>query len=401
MLRIKLTTNLENIVWRSYAEFVSLRTHNKYTLVLINIFLSLSVVSLLIQLYYYLFIFRKFATYKSIEKSGRSVLPISVIIAARNERDNLKLHLPTLLNQSYSNFEVIVVNDCSWDDSLEVLEEFQKEYPHLKVVNIPEHDRFKHGKKFALTLGIKAAKNEHLLFTDADCSPLQPNWIQLMQSGFSENKEIVLGFSPYKKYISPLNAFIRFETFMTALSYFSFALSGKPYMGVGRNLAYKKELFFRNKGFASHMHLLSGDDDLFINEVATASNVELMVDKNSFVLSEPKKTWISYISQKRRHLSAGKLYKTADKWRLGLFFISSILFFGSVFALVALKLDPLILASIFGFRLLTQAFILFKPMKKLNTFDLWWLFPFLDLFYVLSIPFFSILNLWNPKQRWS
>src|SRR5690606_19848156 len=185
----------------------------------------------------------------------------SVIISARNESGNLQKNLYTILNQSYKNFEVIVVNDCSYDDSEDILKNIKSEFPdRLKIVNLLEDDRYRRGKMFALTMGIKAAQYEHLLFTDADCVPDSSQWINQMQSSFQQ-KEIVLGYSPYIRHKGLLNAIIRFETFYTALQYFSFALKGYTYMGVGRNLAYTKTLFFKHKGFASHMHILSGDDD--------------------------------------------------------------------------------------------------------------------------------------------
>jgi biofilm PGA synthesis N-glycosyltransferase PgaC len=177
-------------------------------------------------------------------------VPVSVIISARNEARNLTENLPYILQQNYPDYEVVVINDCSTDDSDLILQDIQREFAHLKIVTINEHVRFKTGKKFALTLGIKAAKNEHLLFTDADCKPATLNWITRMAAGFTGSVQIVLGYSPYTRTRNFLNPFIRFETLKTAINYLSAALNGDAYMGIGRNLAYTKSLFFGAKGFA-------------------------------------------------------------------------------------------------------------------------------------------------------
>ncbi|MEJ7691759.1 glycosyltransferase, partial [Daejeonella sp.] len=202
----------------------------------------------LIQLYYTIVIHRKLATYKIDEPDTFDESPVSIIICARNEIENLKKNLGSFLQQDHPDFEVVVVNDCSNDGTDWYLRDLSAEHKNLKVVTISEHPRFKHGKKFAVTMGIKASKNENMIFTDADCRPASNRWLSRMQRLFNNNTDIVLGYSPYESSGGLLNKIIRFETFSTALNYISFALEGMPYMGVGRNLAYKKSLFFKGKG---------------------------------------------------------------------------------------------------------------------------------------------------------
>ncbi len=227
--------------------------------------LGILVFCLLVQLYFSLFVHLKLARIKVEEIPEKASEPISVIICARNEAKNLLQNLPLILEQNYPDFEVVVVNDRSWDGTKEVLDDFAKNYNNLKIVTVGEGAKFIAGKKFAATMGIKAAAHNWLVFTDADCYPASNNWLMDMQPPDDDAKEIVLGYSPYLKKDGLLNALIRFETFFTAVNYLSFALKGMPYMGVGRNMAYKKSLFFENKGFAAHMHIPSGDDDLFVN----------------------------------------------------------------------------------------------------------------------------------------
>ena len=201
------------------------------------------------QLLYFWLFYSKLGFSKT-PSCKRNTEAVSVVICAKNEYSNLKKNLPQILNQDYPDFEVILVNDASDDYTHELLEDFERKYEKLKVITIKENLNFFSGKKFALSIGIKSAKNDLLLLTDADCYPNSPNWIRHMADPFSDPEtEIVLGYGPYEKKPGILNAIIRFDTLMVAVQYFSFALKQKAFMGVGRNLAYRKSLFYKNGGF--------------------------------------------------------------------------------------------------------------------------------------------------------
>lgn len=369
-----------------------------YNLVLF--LLVIFALSALIQLGYYVGVFSRLAFYTI--KKGNAIAhvePVSIIIAARNEYKNLEKNLPSILNQDYPNYEVIVVNDCSWDDSQKLLEYYQEQYPHLKICQLIEQEKYPTGKKFALTIGIKSAQNNQLFFTDADCSPASNQWLRLMQSQFTDGKEIVLGYSPYKKYNSVLNLFIRFESVFTAMAYMSAALGKHAFMGVGRNLAYTRELFFRFKGYAKHQHILSGDDDLHVNQAANSKNVSVQLDPNSFMITEPKRTFDAWQRQKTRHNSTGKYYKSRDKWFLGTYF-SSLLFFYSLFIfLLFTSFDYRIILGIYVFRFLVQTVIFYGVLKRLKSMSLIWFIPILDFMYLFYIYIFGTIGLFSKQKK--
>lgn len=327
-------------------------------------------------------------------------MPVSIIIAARNEHQNLKNYLPLILDQDYPDYEVIVVNDCSSDHSEFLLKEYEEKYPKLKIVTVTEHPRFKTGKKFALTMGIKAAKNEHLLFTDADCEPATDRWLRRMANKFKGNTSIVLGYSPYKKTSGFLNLFIRFETVKTAINYLSAALNGEAYMGIGRNLAYTKTLFFSNKGFAAHMHVMSGDDDLFVNQNATPKNVDIELHKDAHTLSDSKETFAAYYRQKKRHMGVGKLYKSRDRRFLTFDALSGFFFYTLLIYLAAVDFLPYLLLGVFIFRLLFQIIIYNKIYKKLSSADLIWYMPFFDIIYYIYLNLFGLLGTFTKTKQW-
>ncbi len=278
--------------------------------------LILFLLSVLYQLYYLLFVYRIILkTEKTIPHYNKE--GISVIVCAWNELKNLKDLIPILLEQDYPVFEIIIIDDRSQDGTYEYLLELSTYNPKIKFRHINQTPHHLSPKKYALTLGIKAAQYSIILLTDADCRPQSKHWISNMNSALTNEKDIVLGFSPYFKTKGFLNAFIRYETFITAVNYLSLALLGYPYMGVGRNLMYRKNIFIQNKGFAKHTNVLGGDDDLFMNDVANANNTAICIHPDAYVYSYPKLTWKSWYHQKTRHLSVSNHYTFANKLRLG------------------------------------------------------------------------------------
>jgi glycosyltransferase involved in cell wall biosynthesis len=355
-----------------------------------------------IQLFYYLFFFARLAIYKKPRKKMNIEQPISVVICARDEAHNLAINLPGVLVQEYNTtHEVVLVNDNSEDETKYLLEEFKKSFKNLNPVLLSQEAKMINGKKFPLSIGIKSAKNETLLLTDADCIPASEHWMRLMQDGYDEGIEIVLGYGAYKKKPGLINKLIRFETFQTALQYFSYALAGLPYMGVGRNLSYKKEVFMRNKGFSSINQMPSGDDDLFINQVANKHNTAIVIDKDAHTLSEPKTTLHDWMNQKYRHYTTSKYYKLSHATLLAFYAISQFLVYPLLITALVFTKEYILLASLWGARLLIQGTILRSTMKKLNELDLWpWfiLFDFWSIFYyLLTLP-----SVWKaPKKNWN
>lgn len=364
------------------------------------VLLVISVISLLIQFWFTLGIHRNLLFFKSSDKLDQDLKPLSVVIAARNEAENLKQFLPKIFEQDYPNFEVVVVNDRSWDGTADLLKEFSLLYPNLKIVTIAEGEKFIAGKKFAVSMGIKAAKNEWLVFTDADCEPSSDQWLKEMSTPNDENVEILLGYSPYFKSFGLLNALIRYETFFTAVNYLSFALKGNPYMGVGRNLAYKKSLFFKGKGFAAHMHISSGDDDLFVNANANSINTGICMDKDAQVWSIPKDSWSAYFKQKKRHGSAGKLYKSKHKWILSLQIVFQVVFYASLLFLAFLPNGLYFAIGIWLFSILVRAFVYPTLLSRLNYPELRWWFPFLDVLLYVFLMFNGVVSIFVKKSSW-
>ncbi|MBA3987098.1 MAG: glycosyltransferase [Flavobacteriales bacterium] len=344
-------------------------------------------------------IFSKFSFSQPFSPARKNSIPISLIVCSKNESENLKKHIPLWLKQNYPNFEIILVNDASRDDTLDVIESFSEIDPRIKIVNVVNNEAFWANKKYALTLGIKKAKNNHLLFTDADCKPNSDQWIQEMADQFSEKKSLILGYGAYQKQPSFLNKIIRFETCITAIQYFSYAKIGIPYMGVGRNLGYTSSLFYENNGFMSHMYIRSGDDDLFVNEVATKENTALCFSAESFTESIPKNSWKEFWNQKKRHITTAKHYKTSHKLLLVLHYAANILFWiGVLTCFFFIRWEWL--AGLIAFRICMQYLSLTKGIKKLGETGLLALIPLLEVFLISFQLSIFISNIFSKPKHW-
>lgn len=335
-----------------------------------NLFLSVTflvvVLSTSVQLFYYLRFFLAVSLYKHPDDANKEKKPVSVIICARNEAENLRNFLPSILQQDYPDYEVIVVNDCSEDDTYYVLGEFLLKYPRLKISTINKDPRFTHNKKFAQFIGIKAASNDILLFTDADCHAVSEHWIEGMASNFNEKTEIVIGYGGYMKKKSILNKYIRYDTFMIALQYLGMAIRGVPYMGVGRNMAYRRSLFFRKHGFEGHTHLISGDDDLFVNANANKENTRVEFRKENHTRSLPCSTLKGWILKKKRHFITAPYYKTRHKFLIVTEPVSRVLFYVSFIILIISQFLWQITLALFGLRLISQIVVLIPGQERLN-----------------------------------
>jgi glycosyltransferase involved in cell wall biosynthesis len=347
-----------------------------------------------VQLFYYLFFYLAVHFKRSVEGSGKKP-PVSVIICARNEAENLEAFLPSVLEQDYPDFEVIVVNDCSEDNSYDVLASFLKKYPNLRISNVNKDPKFTHNKKFAQFIGIKAAKNEILLFTDADCRPESNKWIEEMIAHFDEGVDFVLGYGGYLKTKGFLNKYIRYDCMIIAMQYLGMAMRGVPYMGVGRNLAYRRSIFFSNKGFGSHNHVISGDDDLFVNTIGTAKNTKVEFRQESHTRSVPNSSFNDWLIQKKRHLTTAPYYKFRDKFLLFTEPLMRMLFYIAFIVLLSfLFMWPWVL-GIFALRLICQIIVLTLVQKKLNEPGL---LPYLLFFDIFSPLFNGIIFISNNRK---
>jgi len=347
-----------------------------------------------VQLLYYIFFYLRIC-FPAKERSKKSPSPVSVIICARNEASNLKSFLPSVLEQDYPDFEVIVVNDCSEDDTDDVLKEFTRIYKNLRTTVIHKDSSLRHSKKMALFLGIKSAINEHLLLTDADCQPVSDKWISTMCSRFSKKTDFILGYGGYLKEKGILNRYIRYDAMFIAMQYLGMAGAGVPYMGVGRNLAYKRSLFFSNRGFGNHLNLQSGDDDLFVNSLARKGNTRVVLGKDSFTRSLPSLSWSAFSKQKKRHTSTSGHYRFISQFLLGFEPVSRTLFY--LFSVILITGNILLSATlpVFSLLIILKLFTYLCVQKSLKENDL----LLFSLLFDIAWPFISAYFLFSSRRN--
>ncbi len=342
------------------------------------IVLVIFIVCLVVQLLYHWGFFSKVAFYKrsARPKLDEELEPVSVVLCARDAYEYLIDLIPALLKQDYPDFEIVVVNDCSDDETEEYLKDLERKEPRVKPVQLKQHLNFFNGKKFPLSMGIKSAKNDLLVLTDCNCMPVNDQWLRSVVNRYNQRTEIVIGYSPIVHKKGSLNRLMRFDALQNGLLYLSAALNRHPYMGVSKNLSYRKELFYRNKGFISHYTTSMGDDDLFIGQVANKKNTEVLIDAENAILTTPPSTFRLWMRQKSSRYSTVSQYSTRARLSLSLFYASQLLFYVSFITLLCLKpaftitngavfYIP-ILAFFFLLRFGTQMIIYHKASKRLG-----------------------------------
>ena len=354
-----------------------------------------------IQFLYYGVVFMRLSLVRPFRSLPEIFPPVSIIICAKNEAKNLLQNLKIVLIQQYKVFEVIVVNDQSDDETIDVLVDYYKRNKNMRVVNIDKSEAKPYaGKKYALMKGIELAQYDTIVVTDADCRPATTHWLAKLVGTYLYETKIVLGHSPYEVESGFLNKVIRYENFMTGLQYFGFAKLGMPYMGVGRNLSYKREMFNSFGGFEKSKNILTGDDDLIVNATATGKNTEICIDKDAFTWSRAETTFSGWLNQKKRHLRSGFKYKFVHQALLFLFALSNVALY-VLFAMVLikgiwLKWALATFAGLLIFKLLST----FKVYKKLAMEDLRFFSPILDLTFAVYLVTIFVLLLIKPKDTW-
>lgn len=348
---------------------------------------------LLLIFLYHVFIFQ--LKFKNDSLKSLPNLPgVSVIIAVRNGSAQISKNLPEIIQQDYPAFEVIIVDDHSDHAEKKQLEGIISSWPGVKLFSSSSP-----GKKQSLLKGIEEAKYALVLFTDADCKPASNAWIKTMVE-HSIDHNTVLGYSPYLKSSGCLNLFVRFETLMTGMQYLSWGMKGCPYMAVGRNVLYARELLIKNNPFQIHSDIPYGDDDLAIQSLADQVQISVCLDQKAQMISTPPASFGEWIRQKHRHLSAGHYYKQQSWWQPGLYGIALI---GHWF------LIPFLIPSLAVWHWLPVfiAFLLLRWVNykhwsdKLGDMDTIKWYPLLEILYTIYLGFMGTFTLIAKKKTWN
>ncbi|MCL2247162.1 MAG: glycosyltransferase [Lentimicrobiaceae bacterium] len=334
--------------------------------------ITISILGLVVffQILYYVILFFRFSFHKQKLTEPKEYFPVSIVLVAKNEAHLLIKTLPKLLQQDYPYFEVVVVNDNSDDATPQLIKDFQTHHPNLKLIHLESSVTNIKGKKFPLSLGIKAASYEHVLLTDAHCFPASTQWVKLVARHFNDSTKIVLGFNSIKKKIGFFNALIRFDKLHKAIQYFSYCLAKIPFMGEGQNLAYTKTVFFNNKGFASQNHLRFGDDDLFVNQVATGFNCTIEYQKDAHTISPAQSNFRNWVLLKTFRTKTLKLYRKNVRFFLRFYHFLITFFYLALGFAIYINLHQsfylLVVASIVALKFIFQYISFGFAAAKLN-----------------------------------
>ncbi|TDQ29767.1 glycosyltransferase [Tenacibaculum caenipelagi] len=351
-----------------------------------------------IQIVYYLS-FSLFVFQKQENTLSNTNIPVSVIVYVKNNAKTLAEYIQNLTKQKHPNFEIVMVNNASNDTTLEIIENLQLEYPNIKVVNVKNTEAFWANKKYALTLGVKAATYEYLLFTELGSKALSKNWIDEITCYFSQEKSIVIGYQKLKrKKKSFSNLLFRFDHLSNTIQAFSYAKFGAPYKATNHNLAYTKEEFFKVNGYINHLALFMGEGDLFLKDAATNQNTIVATTPNSFVCSTKYLSFKEWFLQQKKQSILFSLYKPKHKFLLSFFKLSKFLFY--VLAVCITYINWKIALPLIISYYLIQYIIVGKLATKLQERNTILLLPLLEVCLVLLQIIIFISNQISKPKHW-
>lgn len=351
-------------------------------------------ISLVVLMGYHILIFR--ARDKRATSHQQEELPgVSIVIAVKNGGDRLIRNLVAFLSQDYPSFEVIIVDDHSEPGEKQKLEDAVASHPIISLYHADQAP----GKKQALNMAIEKSKYELILCTDADCIPAGPEWIKSMAEG-STAQELVLGYSPYIRASGLLNLAVRFETVMTGIQYLSWAMKGRAYMGVGRNILYPRSLFLEANPYQGHESIPFGDDDLWVQRASGLTTVNVSFEKSGHVYSEPPTSWSQWIRQKHRHLSAGHHYSKASWWQPGIYGMALILHWLLLPLFLPIAFDSLMFTLlVIGLAVRWDTYR--RWTRHLGDRDTAWWYPLLDIGYAFYLAGMGIFTAVVKKKTWN
>lgn len=356
-------------------------------------------ISLGIQLGYTLFYYNRILGFMN-HSEDPGIEPVSVVVCTHNRVESLRKLINRLLEQDFDLYQIVVVNDRSTDETGPYLQELS-DRKLITYIELEETPMEYNPKKYGLVKGIEASKHDIILLTDDDCYPFSKDWIRQMAQRFQASHQIVLGYSQYNSEPGWLNRFIRYETLLTGMSYLSWALSGYPYMGVGRNLAFRRSFFKRKGGYQGYESITGGDDDLFVNKNQDGTNTNVCIGPDSLVMSIAKQNLNSYFAQKTRHLSVGKKYKLSDKIRIGVQTLTHLLFWVTFIILVTASMQPLFILVGFLLRVAVNGWVYSRIARKLGDHFNIWYSPFLDFLYLFYYVIVGLTALCSKTIKWT
>lgn len=375
-------------------------------IILIGTTVTLFTIQILYYLITYMRPYRKMQTEENDHSVYEQQPPVSVIVYAKNESSNLQKFLPSLLSQNYPVFEVIVINDGSTDESDDILKRFENEHTNLYHTFIPQESKYLSRRKLSLTIGIKAAKYQHLLFTEANCQPMSKDWVSTMVRNYTDKTDIVLGFCAYRFYKGFFHKLVSYDNLMTGLQYISSALKNHPFSGNGRNLSYRKDLFFEHKGYSKSLSLHAGDDDLFVNEAANSQNTKVEYSKNSITEMAQVERFAVWKEMKVSRAATQRHYKGGQLTYYRLEKVTSLLFLLAVICSIAIDIfgNPMVpLIAVFLYILLftCKAIVLSKSAKMLRQKLLVGWLPLLEIVHLLISFYVHIYRFFRGKKDYT
>ncbi|MBR6904753.1 MAG: glycosyltransferase [Bacteroidales bacterium] len=345
----------------------------------------------LIQLVYYYVIYGRFAFHRKKSALGFRDIPVSVVIVVRDDAALAVQNLPLLLEQQYSSYEIVIVNDRSRDEhSLQAIREYKDRFPNIKLVDLSTAVSTSRGKKMAISMGVKCATYDHILLTSPDCKPASRLWLSKMAQNFQFQQRIVLGYNTFEKKKGIYSHFLHFDNLISAVQYFAHALMHSTYRGDLNNVAFVRPLFYKQNGFIAYNHLLYGEEDIFIHRASTPNNVAVEFDPDAVTLQQHSPSYGYWRLHKVSLFFTRKFNSLKNRILLSGYELTNLLFYGILALAIVISMhQPLALYIAIGIAVLRIAslyVVMGIAAKKLHETQIIPQLLFYDLLFAILTP---------------
>lgn len=331
--------------------------------------ISFGIVTFIELLYYYL-LFARFSFMRKKSDTSHYQPAVSVVMVAKDAASVLLKTLPKFLNQQYGEFEVVVVNDHSQDDTRLLLVEYQQQYSNLKIVELDTSVTTIRGKKFALSMGIRCASHSCILITSPECAPTSTHWIEKMAAKFENDKQIVLGYSTFERRKNPFNRMLHFDCLVNAIQYFSLARINSTYRGNAWNMGFTEQMFVQQRGFASHNHIRYGEEDIFVSRSAKRNNTAIEFSREAITVLQRNARHDYWLDHKQGLYYTRKFNTFKNRFLLNFYAVVNLLFYVGLVLAILLSIGNVVLLSttlgIVALRILSQYLVFGYAAAKLN-----------------------------------
>ena len=331
---------------------------------------------------------------KKVDNNEAEKKPLSLILTIRNEEENLKNNLPKILSLENIDFEMVVVDDFSQDNSYLILGLLKDRYKRLTISALNQETKF--STKLALNIAIKATNNKWILTVPVSLAEVAAEWLDYISQATNNEKNVVIGYSTVARSKGFYNRLTRIENYFSYLKSTGYILNGIPFVYSVENVAFQKEKYFEIGGFGQKVTEHYANLELVINSFIRKKTTAVLFNKESSIRKTEVVKRADYFDLLKKSIRIESHLSSSKRVILFLIEFGKLLFLPiAAFVIVLLPELWIILAGLMGFIFTPYLFIIKITQNRLNERKIF--IP--SLVYDLLMPYYKLFFRWHFNRR--